>query len=242
MPPDLLKTTVLGREIRLYVNSSVFTPTLTTSILTDQVDVEHLQGSTVLDLGCGTGPIAIGLALAGARKVFAVDVMEEACQLARRNAELNGVQSKVTVLQGNLFEIVGDQRFDIIVDDVSGVADEVAKLSSWFPTQVPAGGSDGTTHTVRMLHASRRHLTDRGYLLFPVLSLSKSEEIVVAAQSVFGAGLRRVATKRIPFNNALKMNYAALERLRQWGVIGFEQIRSRHFWTLDIYRADARAI
>ena len=239
MAVKLLRTNVLGRDVRLYVDSNVFIPTLTTSILTSQVDIGRLQGSTVLDLGCGTGPIAIGLALAGAAQVFAIDLMEEACELARRNAELNDVQSKVTVLQGNLFEPVAHKRFDLIVDDVSGVADEVARISSWFPDEVPSGGFDGTEHIVRMLSASSTYLRSGGYLLFPVLSLSKSSAILSAAQTAYGHGLKRVATKRVPFNAELKSHFDMLERLRKSGVIAYEQVRSRHFWTLDIYRAEA---
>jgi len=240
MTLEVLRTNVLGRDVRLHVDSHVFTPTLTTSVLTNQVDLTRLKGSTVLDLGCGTGPIAIGLALAGAAHVFAVDLMEEACQLARRNAELNGVGAQITVLQGDLFEPVADRKFDVIVDDVSGVAEDVARLSSWFPSEVPSGGFDGTRQTVRMVKASPRYLKANGYLLFPVLSLSKADAILSAARDAYGAGLQRVATKRVPFNPQLKSNIDVLARLKQTGVIDFDQVRCRHFWTLDIFRAENR--
>jgi len=75
---------------------------------------------TVLDLGCGSGPIAIALALSGAQHVYATDLMPRACELAISNVELNHVQKIVTVLQGDLFEPVNQMKFDIIVDDVSG--------------------------------------------------------------------------------------------------------------------------
>jgi len=238
MALEVLRTTVLGRDVRLYVDPHVFTPTLTTSVLTNQVDLARLKGSTVLDLGCGTGPIAIGLALAGAAHVFAIDLMEQACELARRNAELNGVAAQVTVLQGDLFQPVADRQFDLIVDDVSGVAEDVARLSSWFPSEVPSGGFDGTRQTVRMVKSSPRHLKPNGYLLFPVLSLSKAAAIVSVARDAYGAGLQCVVTKRVPFNAQLKSNIDVLARLKESGVIDFDQVRSRHFWTLDIFRAE----
>jgi precorrin-6B methylase 2 len=227
----------MGRMISLEVAPSVFTPTLTTNFLTDQVHVGELADLDVLDMGCGAGPIAIACALAGAKSVTAIDVMPEACALARRNAALNGVASRVHVLQGDLFAPIQGKRFDLIIDDVSGVAEEIARLSSWFPKEVPSGGNDGSFHTINMLTVVLDYLTEEGTLLFPVLSLSRASAIVDAARRVFGARVARVASKRIPFNQELRGHERALLRLRDQGIVSFERIRSRYFWTLDIYRA-----
>jgi len=227
----------MGHTVKLHHEPDVFRPTLTTGFLTDHVDRSRLRGSTVLDLGCGTGPIAIGLAMSGATKVYAVDLMARACELANRNAALNGVAHTVTVLRGDLFDAVAGLQFDVIVDDVSGVAEEVARFSSWFPRTVPSGGPDGTSHTVRMLRDSPRFLRPGGYLLFPVLSLSRFRQVVSTASSVYGERLQRIATKLVPFNAELKSHIATLQRLKDDGIVDFVQIRSRYFWTLDIYRA-----
>lgn len=234
---DYLQCTVMGHRVRLRQDPEVFKPTLTTSVLTDQVDRARLQGSTVLDLGCGAGPIAIGLALSGARHVFAVDVMSRACELAACNALLNGVSDRITVLTGDLFGPVSGTKFDLIVDDVSGVTDEVAGFSSWFPRAVPTGGPDGITHTLRMLRDSPQFLKPTGYLLFPVLSLSRFRDVVDTASRIYGSGLRKVASKLVPFNAELKSHLVALKHLQDAGMVDFVQIRSRFFWTLDIYRA-----
>ena len=234
---DHLQCVVMGHRVGLRQDPEVFRPTLTTSFLTDQIDRKHLAGGTALDLGCGAGPIAIGLALGGARHVYAVDLMARACELAASNAALNGVSDRVTVAQGDLFAPVEGMTFDLIVDDVSGVTDEVARFSSWFPWSVPTGGPDGTIHTLRMLRDSPRFLKPGGYLLFPVLSLSRYREVVDSASSIYGAGLHKVASKLIPFNSELKNHIGALKRLHDAGLVEFVQIRSRFFWTLDIYRA-----
>ena len=230
---------MLGQRIALHQEDTVFAPTLTTRFLTDQIDRARLAGSNVLDLGCGSGPIAIALALAGARHVDAIDIMPEACRLARQNADLNGVADRISVFEGDLFDPVRGRRYDLIVDDVSGVAEEVARVSSWFPNEVPSGGPDGTRHAGRMLEAARVHLSPGGYLLFPVLSLSRVQEVVRVAREAFGERVRRVASRRIPFNPQLRRESALLDRLKRAGVVDFEQVRSRRFWTLDIYRADA---
>ena len=229
----------MGHHIRLHQDPEVFTPTLTTSFLTDQVDKDRLVGGAVLDLGCGVGPIAIALAMSGARSVHAVDLMPRACELAARNAESNGVGDRVKVLCGDLFEPVAGMKFDVIVDDVSGVADEVARFSSWFPERVPTGGPDGTAHTIRMVRESVDYLRPGGYLLFPVLSLSTAANLLETAARTYGSRLQKVASKLVPFNVELKRHLEALKRLQRSGIVDFVQIRSRYFWTLDIYRASA---
>ena len=205
----------------------------------EQVLRHPLQGKVILDLGCGSAPIAISLALAGACHVYATDLMHSACELSRRNAEANGVKDRITVLQGDLFEPVSNLKFDVIVDDVSGVAEGVARLSSWFPEGVPLGGVDGTTATIEMLEQVESYLKPGGCLFFPVLSLSASVKILEVASRLFGSRMSRVASKHIPFNNELKANLNTLIDLRNSGLVSFDQVRSRLFWTLDVYRIAA---
>ncbi len=228
-----------GWTVTLFSDPEVFTPTLTTSLLTEQVLSENVSVENALDLGCGLGPIAIALAKSGARRVSAVDLMSRACELARINVEINGVGDRVTVLQGDLFEPLRGKKFDLIVDDVSGVAAKVARLSRWFPDEVPLGGDDGSTLTVRMLKTVREYLVPGGELYFPVLSLSNRTHILSAAEAVFGERLQCIATKHVPFSPELKANLSTLIDLRERGLIQFDQVRSRCFWTLEIYRGIA---
>ncbi len=68
---------------------------------------------TVLDLGCGTGALAVGLALTVAEAtVWAVDVNERALALTRANAEANGVADRLHVAGPD--EVHGGVRFDEI--------------------------------------------------------------------------------------------------------------------------------
>lgn len=65
-----------------------------------------------LDLGCGCGSIALSLA-AGARRVVASDYNRRALDFTRFNARLNGID-RLTTVGGDLFEPLGEQRFDLI--------------------------------------------------------------------------------------------------------------------------------
>ncbi len=221
--------------IRLDIPEGVFTPTTTTKLL-----VEHMgdvRGKTVLDLGCGSGPVAIAAALSGAERVYAVDIMPEACEATRRNASLNGVEDRVDVRCGSLFEPLNGAAFDVIIDDVSGMAEEVSRLSPWYPKTIPTGGRDGTAPTVSMLRDSRRHLSDEGFLLFPIISLSRWEVTLATAREIYSEKLQLLEDKNIPFCDELKQNLTVLERLKDEGIIDFERKRSRYFWNLSIYRA-----
>jgi SAM-dependent methyltransferase len=239
MLSNLVKSEIAGFEVSLRDDPSVFKPTLTTSLLTEQVMLAGISSRSILDLGCGAGPIAIALAFAGARAVVAADIMPMACALTRRNAITNGVSDKIEVVQGDLFEPVQGRKFDVIVDDVSGVAEEVARLSSWFPPLVPLSGPDGTNLTIRMLRGAANYLNVGGHLFFPVLSLSNSAAIVSEARRLYADRLSLVAAKSIPFNQELKDHSLRLFELRERGQINFVQVRSRLFWTLEIYRVDA---
>jgi len=227
---------ITKHSLKLDLPTGVFTPTTTTQLLAHHMG--DLKGKIVLDLGCGAGPIAIFAALNGAERVYAVDIMPEACEATRRNSILNGVSNRIVVKQGDLFEPLNGLKFDIIVDDVSGMADEVSRISPWYPETIPTGGKDGTVPTIFMLKESPNYLNNGGYLLFPVISLSRTEKILSTALDVYHDKLYLIASKLIPFCEELKAHLSLLERLRGEGLIDYIQKRSRYFWNLSIYRAD----
>jgi release factor glutamine methyltransferase len=71
-------------------------------------------GSTVLDMGTGSGVAAV-FAAQWARRVVAVDINPEAVRCARINALLNQVDDRVEVLQGDLFAPLQGCQFDVVV-------------------------------------------------------------------------------------------------------------------------------
>ena len=70
---------------------------------------EHrdLQGE-IIDLGTGTGRLAIGAAIMGSQKVVGVDIDEKAIALARENARATGVQVEWVV--SDVAEVVGGEN------------------------------------------------------------------------------------------------------------------------------------
>lgn len=226
-----------GVALRLQTGDTVFEPNLTTRLIAENVPIP--AGSRVLDLGCGIGPIAIISALKGAGQVIGVDIMAEACEYARENVELNGMTHKVQIIHSNLFEALKDETFDLIIDDVSGMAEGVSRISPWYPQTIPTGGPDGTGPTIQMLAEAREHLRPGGLMYFPVLSLAAAPKILEAARKLYGESLEPVAQKWVPFCDEFKENMPLMQQMKADGLIDYTTKRSRHLWSLEIYRVQA---
>ena len=70
----------------------------------------HLQpGTPLIDLGTGSGILAIAAAKLGASPILAVDIDDEAVRVARENIAANGVADRIRVEQGSLAEVLSGQ-------------------------------------------------------------------------------------------------------------------------------------
>ncbi len=72
-------------------------------------------GKTVLDLGCGTGRLALGACFLGAKAIVGVDVDREAVRAAAENSRKTGCKEKVQWVIGDIDAVVG--RFDTVVQN-----------------------------------------------------------------------------------------------------------------------------
>ena len=76
--------------------------------------LEVNQGETVLDVGCGYGPLGLSLAKAYGVQATMVDINNRALDLARQNAERNKVEA--TIFQSNIYEQV-EGEFDHVISN-----------------------------------------------------------------------------------------------------------------------------
>lgn len=84
------------------------------------------DGATVLDVGCGSGILAVASLLLGAKSAVGIDIDELAVKASVENAERNGVSDRYTAIHGNLAnEVTG--TYDIITANI--VADAIIMLS-----------------------------------------------------------------------------------------------------------------
>ena len=83
------------------------------------VNAADFADKVVLDVGTGTGVLAIFAANAGAKKVYAVDASDGA-DVARKIVESNGLGDKIEVIKGKVEEIELPEKVDIIVSEPIG--------------------------------------------------------------------------------------------------------------------------
>lgn len=78
-----------------------------------------IPNATVLDLGCGSGILAIGAAKMGASHIWAVDTDPMAVRVTNENAEANGVMAKITAEEGSLDELLArNATFDVALVNI----------------------------------------------------------------------------------------------------------------------------
>ena len=112
-------------------NKKVFKPTATSDLLLNSLIKQKLKGK-ILDLGCGSGYLAINLLKNNKTKIemYASDVSDDACKLTKKNAKLNKLL--IAVKKGSIYKPWKNDKFNTIINDVSGISELVAKKSPWF--------------------------------------------------------------------------------------------------------------
>jgi release factor glutamine methyltransferase len=125
----------------------------------------------VLDLGTGSGAIAVVLACARPDiRVTATDASEGALAVARANAEAHGCIGRIELLHGSWYEPLAGRRFDLIVANPPYVAQGDEHLGEgdlrFEPVQALTDGSPDGLASIRAIAAgARSHLNRGGWLL-----------------------------------------------------------------------------
>ncbi len=110
----------------------------TASCLEEMDGLPGVAGAHVLDLGCGTGVLAVAAAKLGARRVVAVDPSPEAVEVTRASVRLNGVEGRVTIIQGEVRAVEGE-TFDLVLANI--YADVLLAVARELTPLVRPGGT-----------------------------------------------------------------------------------------------------
>jgi release factor glutamine methyltransferase len=155
-----------GREFR--VNSDVLIPRPETEHLVEAALARWTPGATVVDIGTGSGAIAVTLALEKDIRVFACDISPAAVAVANENAER--LQAKVHFFVGDLASALANHSVDLLVcnppyvplTDQPGLQREVR---DYEPHVALFGGPTGLEQYERLIADARRVIRPAGWLL-----------------------------------------------------------------------------
>lgn len=175
-------------SLEFEIRPGVFIPRPATEalVLEGLEQIRRIENPRVVDLCTGSGCVAVSLAKnAPVAQVTAVDLNPVAVDLARANAERHGVDSRLRVVEGDLFGPLEGEVFDVIVSNPPYVReDEMAELPPDVRDHEPrlalAAGNDGLDVIRRILDESPRYLADKGALLIEL-----SPEQAPAAAALF---------------------------------------------------------
>lgn len=182
---------VTSPPLELAADTRCFAPNPTTVRFARAVKINPQD--LVFDIGTGIGPLAIMAGMSGAGRVVGVDPVPLHVKLARQNVAHYDLQDRVEIHQGEFFSPFLTERglqdlwADVIIGDVSGIADHVARALGWYPENVPTGGHDGTDILCAFLKQAPRFLKEEGRLYFPIaVDLSNSRRVLDLANKLFG--------------------------------------------------------
>jgi release factor glutamine methyltransferase len=139
----------------------------------------------ILDLGTGSGAIAVSLAKEGLdARLWAVDISSSALEIARVNGNRHVEAGRIKFLQGDLFEPVRAEKnvFDLIVSNPPYIrTGELATLApdirDWEPRTALDGGADGMDYYRRIVGEAHYFLSSGGALVLEI-SADVSQAVV----------------------------------------------------------------
>lgn len=164
------------RELRLRVDRRVLIPRPETEILVGEVLAWAGRRSArrALDVGTGSGAIALSLATEGAfSQVVATDISEAALEVARENLRVAAPGAPVDLRLGDGYGPVHGERFDVIVSNPPYVAEHErealeAEVRDWEPETALFSGTDGLDAVRVLLSGAARHLEPGGLLALEI--------------------------------------------------------------------------
>ncbi|MGW0138573.1 HemK2/MTQ2 family protein methyltransferase [Streptomyces calvus] len=169
----------------------VYAPQEDTELLAGALSEEPVPpGTDVLDVGTGSGALAVAAARRGAQ-VTAVDVSRRAVCAARLNALRAGVS--VRVRRGNLFAPVRNRSFDLILANPPYVPAPGERGLPRGPARAWDAGSDGRLVLDRICREAPALLRPGGVLLLVQSALSDPELTLARLRE---AGLKAAVTRR----------------------------------------------
>ena len=159
------------------VDKRVLIPRPETEILVELAlaKIKQFKGKTkILDLGTGSGNIALSLAKLTQAKIYATDISERALAVAKKNSQRLDLEKRVHFLQGDCFQDLKDKKniFQMICSSPPYIpGEQLATLSEeikFEPKIALDGGEDGLDFFRRIIKKAHLFLAREGYLILEI--------------------------------------------------------------------------
>ncbi len=177
---------------KFYVDENVMAPTPETELLCEQAVAflreRHLGCPTILDLGIGSGVIAVTVAAEfGECRVLGFDISEPALEVARRNAAAHELAGRIRLRRSDFFSAIKQgEQFDLILSNPPYIAEpDYPALEPEVradPKIAMTAGEDGLDAIRVILRDAPSYLAKGGRIMFEV-GLGQAEKVVALTEN-----------------------------------------------------------
>ena len=171
------------RGISLWVHPQVISPkySYAPQFIVDHWDIK--KGMSVLDVGTGSGILAIFAALYGASKVVGVDINQYAVETAKKNVKLNQLNDRVEIVESDVYANVGNKLFDRVIFNAP-----YWNRKDDPNYQLTYGVYDlNYQSTKKFLNEAKKYLAPKGKIL---LGFARQDDIQLMEEIISDAGLK----------------------------------------------------
>ncbi len=158
-----------GLNLKVTADTLIPRPDTETLVEAALAKISHQEKSQILDLGTGTGAIALAIAKHRPQAhITAVDTSENALKISQENAQ-NLHISNVQFILSNWFDALKNQRFDVIVSNPPYIeANDMHLMQGdlrFEPISALASGEDGLDAIRAIISQAPQHLNPHGWLM-----------------------------------------------------------------------------
>ncbi len=160
-----------------YVSRDVLIPRMDTEVLIENAkdlilkQKENVIDVSILDIGTGSGAIAITLQLETGARMTASDVSFEALEIARKNADNFGCE--IEFVESDVFKNLKNRKYDIIISNPPYIESKVIEglrpeVKNFEPLLALDGGADGLKFYREIIKEAPKHLNENGIIIFEI--------------------------------------------------------------------------
>ena len=171
-------------KLNFYVDENVLIPRQDTEVLVEEVMniAKKIRAKKILDLCTGSGAIAVSLAKYLENiQLTALDISGKALDIAIANAKNNHVQDKITFVESNLFQDLGQEKYDIIVSNPPYIRRKELETLDREVRREPRlaldGGEDGLDFYREIIDRGYEYLKYGGYICLEI-GYDQKEEVM----------------------------------------------------------------